>query len=164
MIDKIFSVSGLFIGSQLPVFMQQYQQRLSGHVNELNQITTQLQFLAAHSGKTLDQYVNKFLGSADPDFHSQGEFMQALVVRANELAQALQSLVQAPIWGRFYFFVKDLNHSIYQETWGSFSPGLNLTLEGFAYAGAGMLTGWALYRLMRRFFKASMRRFEKPAH
>ena len=42
-----------FAGSQIPQFMQQYSQRLAGHVAELQQLIDQLRSVAAHSNKSL---------------------------------------------------------------------------------------------------------------
>jgi hypothetical protein len=65
-------VIGAFVASQIPEFIQQYTQRLAGHVNELYRLLNQMRQVASYSNKTLDQYIQKFITSSDPDFARQG--------------------------------------------------------------------------------------------
>ena len=48
--DRMFSVGGAVAFSQLPQFMQQYSQRLSGHINELDRQVNLMQNAAEASG------------------------------------------------------------------------------------------------------------------
>ena len=148
LIDRLCVVAGAFIGSQIPQFMQQYTQRLAGHVDALQKLINQLHQMAAFSHKNLDQYIQKFKESADPDFIRQGDFMQGIVTRWQELQQALNHLTQSPFWLRPYYFLRDLQSDIAHSTFASFQPGINLTIEGLCYAGGGMILGWALYQLI----------------
>src|SRR5437016_4244626 len=103
--DRLFILIGAVLGSQFPEFMQQYTQRLSGHAAELSQLIAKLNEIARISNKTLDQYIYKFLSSSDPDFVNQGEFMNDVVHRWQDLNVSLQSLSEATIWTKpFYFF------------------------------------------------------------
>ena len=150
LLDRLCVILGAFIGSQIPQFMQQYSQRLAGHVDELHHLLNNLRQLATHSDKTLEQYIQKFATNADPDFAHQGEFMQQLVGRWQELEHALYHLVHSSIWARPYFFLKDLQTDIAQATLLSFQPGISLNLEGLCYAGAGVLIGLAFYHLVEK--------------
>ena len=146
LLDRLCVVLGAFVGSQIPEFFQQYTQRLAGHVDELGHLLDHLRHLAASSNKTLEQYIQKFLSSSDPDFAGQGELMQGLTVRWEELHQALHHLTYSSIWMRPYVFIKDLQSDIFHSTLASFQPGFNLTLEGLGYAGLGIFVGLALYQ------------------
>lgn len=146
-IDRLCVVAGAFIGSQIPQFMQQYTQRLAGHVEALQKLIGQLNHIASLSQKTLEQYIHKFIQSGDPDFMKQGDFMQGILNRWQELHQALSHLNQSSLWTRPYYFIKDLQPDIAHSTLASFQPGLSLTLEGLCYAGAGMLIGWMIYQI-----------------
>lgn len=150
LLDRLFVVLGAFAGSQIPPFMQQYQQRLAGHVEELNHLLNQLRQIAADSGKSLEQYIQKFVSNGDPDFVRQGEFMQGVVNRWQELHQALYHLGESSIWSRPYVFVKELHYDIAHSTFMSFQPGMSLTIEGLCYTGIGILVGLTLYQILAK--------------
>lgn len=148
LLDRIFVVIGAFLGCQIPEFVQQYTQRLAGHVDELQRLLTQIRQIASYSHRTLEEYIAKFSLSSDPDFVHQGQFMQGILERWQTLNQALVELTQSSIWLRPYVFFKGLQPDIAKSTFKDFQPGLNLSIEGFFYAGLGMLLGWTLYRLV----------------
>lgn len=150
LLDRLFIVAGAFFGSQIPQFTHQYTQRLAGHVESLHKLVAQLNQMASLSHKTLDEYIQKFQGSSDLDFNQQGNFMQGIVNRYEELNQALVDITQSPFWLRPYYFLKKLQPDIAHSTMDSFQPGINLSIEGFCYAAAGMLTAWILYRAISR--------------
>ena len=153
LLDRLCIVVGAFIGSQIPQFMYQYSQRLGGHVGELQHLLHQMRQVASYSNKTLEQYIDKFLLSSDPDFFRQGEFLQGILVRWSELHQALMHLTQSSMWTRPYIFLKEIQSDIAHSTLASFQPGLNLSVEGFCYAGGGILIGWAFYQMVSKFMQ-----------
>lgn len=148
LIDRLCVIAGAFMGSQIPEFMQQYTQRLAGHVDELQRLLNQMIQMAAYSNKTLEQYIYKFTSNSDPDFVHQGEFIQGIFSRWEELNRALLHLTQSSIVFRPYVFLKGLQYDIAQSTFTSFQPGINLSLEGLCYAGAGALMGWCFYQMI----------------
>lgn len=134
-------VVGILVGCQFPVFMSYYQQRLSGHVAELNRLVVQLQQLASQSGKSWEQYLSKFLASSDGDFRSHGEWMQAMADRGMQLSQELHHLSQAPFWMKWYYFGVEGEWEIMRGTWEHFSPGIVFSWEGLFYSILGALVG-----------------------
>ncbi len=148
LLDRLCVVAGAFMGSQIPEFMQQYTQRLSGHVAELQRLLYQMRQVASYSNKNLEQYIEKFISSSDPDFARQGEFMQGILFRWEELNQTLVHLTQSSMWVRPYVFLKELQSDIAHATFANFQPGLNLSIEGLCYAGIGILLGWAFYQII----------------
>lgn len=150
LIDRLCVVAGAFIGSQIPLFMQQYTQRLAGHVEELNRLLNQMRQVAFHSNKTLEQYIQKFISSSDPDFVHQGEFMQGILLRWEEFNHAFYQLSKSSLWDRPYVFLKEIQYDIAASTLASFQPGISLNLEGFCYAGIGIVLGWAFYHMISK--------------
>ena len=150
LIDRLCVVAGAFVGSQIPQFMQQYTQRLAGHVEALQKLLNQLRQIASLSNKSLEQYIQKFKDNTDPDFIQQGDFMQGILSRWEELQQTLNHLTQSSIWLRPYYFLKDLQPDIAHSTLDSYQPGLSLTVEGLCYAGAGMIIGWIFYQIISK--------------
>ena len=160
LMDRLSIVAGAFIGSQIPQFMQQYKQRLAGHVDALQKIIHQLRQIASFSQKSLEEYIQKFRESADSDFARQGDFMQGILTRWQELHQTLEHLTQSPFWLQPYYFLKDFQADIARSTLDSFQPGLNLTVEGICYAGVGMITGWFFYQMISKSLVFGYRRVQ----
>ena len=153
-LDRLCIVAGAFLGSQIPQFMHQYSQRLAGHVAELHQLLDQLRQAASLSNKSLEQYIYKFMSSSDPDFAHQGQFMQGIVQRWEELNHALLHLTQSSVWARPFVFVKDLQPDIAQSTLAVFQPGIALNVEGLCYAGFGAVLGWLLVQAASKLLAA----------
>lgn len=140
--DRIFSVGGAAVLSQLPQFMQQYSQRLSGHLSELERQMNLMQNAAEASGFSLHEYIQKFIHSnSEPVFNKQGEIMQQMVDRFQDLSVALTSLQEASLYHRPIVFITHLNGDIARDTWNAFQPGIPTNIEGLAYAFIGMLLG-----------------------
>jgi len=145
--DRLCAVVGCLLFLQLPLFMQQYQQELKGHVAELEWQVSLITNAAQLSGKTLDQYIHKFMTSGDIDFARQGEILSAMVVRWNALSNSLNALNHASVWERPYFFFSTFNYEIVKSSLETFQVGIPLTLEALVYGLLGMLLGYALYRV-----------------
>jgi|EndMetStandDraft_5_1072996.scaffolds.fasta_scaffold65284_2 hypothetical protein len=158
-IDRTFVVLGALIFSQAPLYMQQYTQQLSGHVAELNIQVEAMKKTALQADKTLDQFIQKFLTNGDTDFRMQGELMQGMVERWNHLTEGLQAMQGAGLWQRPYVFAKYFNWDIASSTFQNYKIGIPLTIEGLIYALAGMLLGYALFLLIRQFFRFICRPF-----
>lgn len=157
-IDRFCIVAGAFIGSQIPQFMHQYSQRLAGHVDALQKLLAQLRQISSLSHRTLEQYIQKFKDSSDPDFIQQGIFMQGILKRWENLQSALDHLTQSPLWMRPYYFISDFQSDIAQSTLTSFQMGFSFTLEGCCYVGGGMILGWLFYQLVSKCFTLGYRR------
>lgn len=147
-LDRLFVVVGALLGSQIPEFIQQYKQRLAGHVDELHRLSTRLTTFAFQSTQTIEQYIQRFLGSHDPDLAKQGLFMDEMVTRSKDLSGALDHLNQASLWSQPYVFIRDFQFDIAEGTWRSFSPGINFSIEGICYAVIGMILGWSCYHFL----------------
>ena len=150
LLDRLFALTGGLLAMQIPAFIRQYTQRVSAGYGELNLHLTQIQKLAGLNGKTLDQYVQKFLLSRDPDFSSQGQFIQQLMQRIHDLKQQLFFLENANWLSRPFYLLAHLDHSIAADTIEHFEPGLQFSGEALAYALAGTAFGLALYNLLKK--------------
>lgn len=144
--DRISAVVGAFIFSQVPLFFQQYIQLLAGHLAEAEYQMTKVSFAAHQSGKTLSEYIGKFLSQSDPDFVAQGHIMQEMLTRVSTLQEAHQVLASASCWWRPYYFCKYATYDIIQATCKSFTPGLTVTFETGIYALSGVLFGYLAFR------------------
>lgn len=147
-LDRLSVVLGALMGAQLPEFIQQYKQRLAGHVAELQKIRDSLENLAKQSGTNLDQYIQKFLTNQDPDFASQGDFMKGILTRLDQLEGALNDLMTNGGWKQPFIFVKGIQWDIAQSAFSDFVPGLSLNLEGIIYTLLGAVIGYSCYHLI----------------
>lgn len=159
LIDRLFAVCGALTFSQIPLFMQQYQHHLAGHVAELQTQIQGMKNTAALTGKSLQQYVIKFLSSEDMDFRNQGELMNHMIQRYQSLLEGHHALKDATLYSKPFLFIKYFDWSIGQFTWQSFDIGFSFTLEGGAYALLGMLLGFLIFWILRKFLRGILKPF-----
>lgn len=148
--DKILALAGALVLSQGPVFMQAYTHQLSGHVAELQWQMDAMQRVAAQSGKSLNQFVEKFLTSQDKDFALQGQLMWDTMERWHNYSEGLFALQNATVWTRPFVFIRHFEWNIVQSTYESYDIGLTLNIEGIVYALIGMLIGYLIAVLLRQ--------------
>jgi Protein of unknown function (DUF2937) len=147
-LDRVFVVIAALLFSQLPLYMQEYEQRLSGHVDELYHQLDALQKIAKQSGKSFEEYVGKFLASPDLDFAKQGAFIEAMQHRYQKLSDALTQLQGASVFSKPFLFIQHLDFEISKASLVNFKPGVLFTLEGLCYVIAGMAAGFVLFKLL----------------
>jgi len=153
-VDRVFAVGGAFLFCQLPLLMQQYSMVLSGHLAESRRQINMLQHAASLTNKTLQEYIAKFLKQQDLDFVHQGEIMQAMQLRYEDLQQAYTALSTSTVWSKPFVFVKHLDSDVFFDTIVDFTPGLALTFESFIYAVIGVGFGVLLYRVSSAFLRS----------
>jgi hypothetical protein len=139
LLDRALCVIGAVIFSQMPEFMQQYLQRLGGHLDEARRQLQQFQQAAAQSGLTLDRLISQTNANADPAVAKLGPVMTDAVARVDALQTAQSAIQHASLWDRPFVFLRYLDPSIAHATWTIFKPAVPTTVEGFVYALAGML-------------------------
>ncbi|HNU91413.1 MAG TPA: DUF2937 family protein [Spirochaetota bacterium] len=151
-VDRICSVLGALIFVQVPVFITQYIQRLGGHVDELARVVNQYRASAADTGKTLEEYVRRFLSSSEADFVSAGANMQGNIDRLADIELALEQLTNAGPFSKFFYFLKNIDLEITRATIKNYTPGMNISLEGAVYALVGLLVGMLVYFFVKKLF------------
>ena len=168
LLDRALCVLGAVLFSQFPEFMQQYLQRLGGHLDEARRQLQQFQDTAAQSGLTLDRFIAQTAANAEPAVAKLSGVMTGTVDRVADLAAAQAALQNATIWSRPFVFVARLDLPIARATWGIFRPAVPTTIEGLVYALAGMLVLLALYHFgikhtCKRIFSRRAKRTEAVA-
>ena len=120
--------------AQLPAFIQQYLQRLGGHVDEaqlnLAHITT------ATSLRTLDAPAREIL-------------TVSLEARVSELATGEAAIGGASASVRPFVFLRELDSDIAMATLRAFEPAVPLSSAGLIYGLGGMVAGWLFYELLK---------------
>lgn len=158
-IDRILCVLGAVLFSQGPEFMQQYLQRLGGHLAEAQRQLAIFQSTAAQAGASLEQFIGQTGANSDPGVARLGGVMTDAVERTGSLQSAHDALVQAALWERPFVFLRHLDLEIARDTGAIYKPAVPTTLEGSAYALAGMLVFLAIYHfVLKRGLAALFRR------
>jgi hypothetical protein len=150
LLDRVLCVAGAVLFSQLPEFMQQYLQRLEGHLDEATLVLSKFKDAAAQSGMSLDQLVAGTAQNPDPSMGKLGGVIRQAIARADELGAADTALRQASALTRPFVFLRHLDVGIARATLAIYRPAVPTTLEGFAYAGFGIILIMALYHLAVR--------------
>jgi len=147
LLDRALCVTGAVVFSQIPEFMQQYLQRLGGHLDEARRHLLEFQRTAAQSGLTLDRFISQTSANADPAVARLGGVMTETATRVDTLEAAQAAMQDASLWSRPFVFLQHIDLSIARGAWAIFKPAVPTTVEGLIYALAGMLVLLALYHL-----------------
>jgi len=147
LLDRALCVVGAVAFSQVPEFIQQYAQRLGGHLDEARRQLAQFQQTAAQSGLTLEALIRQTSANADAAVARLGGVMAETAARVDRLAAAQAALHEASVWTRPFAFARHLDTAIARGTWSAFKPAVPTTVEGLIYALAGMLVLLGAYHL-----------------
>lgn len=147
LLDRVLCVAGAVLFSQAPEFMQQYLQRLGGHLDEARFQLAQFQRAAAQSGLTLERLISQTTANSDPAVARLGGVMTDAVQRADALAQAQDAILHASLWTRPFVFLRHMDSDIARATWTIFRPAVPTTAEGLVYALVGVAVLLGLYHL-----------------
>lgn len=126
-----------FVGlcfAQVPAFIQQYMQRLGGHVDEARLSVGRVSTDA--SLRTLDASSSQLLTAS-------------LEQRLRGLEGGEQAISGASATIRPFVFLRELDVDIANATLNLFEPAVPLSLAGVAYGLVGMVAGWLLYELVK---------------
>lgn len=145
LLDRILCVLGAVLFSQVPEFMQQYLQRLGGHLDEARRQLQQFQEVATSSGISLKDLIHRTATNAEPAVAKLGAVMSDTVDRVDALAAAQAALLHASLWSRPFVFVRHLDFAIAHATWSIFKPAVPTTLEGMVYALLGVIVFLGIY-------------------
>ncbi len=145
LIDRLLCVLGAVLFSQLPEFIQQYLQRLGGHLDEARRQLDQFREVAAKSGLTLEQLTAQTQANTEATVARLGHLMHDTADRVYVLANADAAIRHASILTRPFVFLRHVDLSIARGTWSIFRPAVPTTIEGMLYAGLGVLIILALY-------------------
>jgi Protein of unknown function (DUF2937) len=144
-LDRVLCLLGAVAFCQLPEFMQQYLQRLGGHLDEARRQLAIFENTAAQSQLTLPQFIDRTTTNTDTAVARLGEVMQDTLDRVAELSTAEAAIRNASLWEKPFAFFANLDRSIASATLDVYKPAVPTTTEGLIYAAAGMITILCLY-------------------
>ena len=150
LLDRALCVAGAVAFSQFPEFMQQYLQRLEGHLDEARLALDRFKDAATQSGMSLEQLVSGAAANPDKAMGKLGEVVRASMSRVDELAASDAALRGASAWTRPFVFLAHADWGIARATLSIYRPAIPTTAEGLAYACAGIAVVLAAYHLAIR--------------
>jgi hypothetical protein len=145
LLDRVLCVAGAVVFTQVPEFLQQYLQRLGGHVDEARRQLLQFQAIAAQSNLSLETLARQTSANADEAVAKLGGLIAATVDRVHSLETAQSALQAASVWTRPFVFLRHMDPAIARGTWSFFKPAVPTTLEGLVYGLMGMFVLMGLY-------------------
>lgn len=162
-LTNVIFTFGFICGVQLPEFIQQYKQRLSGHVMEAKYQLSQFQQIAdsQYQGNLLS-LINKYINNNDEAIKKTGELIQSQVQRTDYLETQLQGLTSHEYPYNIISFVQTLDIEIASLTLKDFVLAIPLTtnalITGFCFALALIVCVssiiWSLKSLWMRLFSS----------
>lgn len=144
-IDRVLCVLGTIAFAQMPEFMQQYLQRLGGHLDEARRQLSQFHNAAEQSGLTLDRLIIQTETNADAAVAKLGGVMTGAIERVEELESAQYAITSATVFERPFVFLQNVDADIARATWQIFKPAIPTTVEGLVYALVGMFFLLTIY-------------------
>ena len=148
--DRLVCVAGAVLCSQAPEFLQQYLQRLGGHLDEARRQLAAFEFAAHVAGKPWAQFLADTLANADAGVAQIGATMRDTAGRVETLAAAQQALTEASVWSRPFAFLGHFDWPIVRATLAVFKPAVPTTLEGGVYATVGVAGAFLLWHFLVR--------------
>ena len=162
-IDRVLCVIGAVLFSQFPEFVQQYLQRLGGHLDEARLQLAKFKEAAEQTGVTLDQLIKNASSNPNPSLARLGGVIQETEQRVQALTAANAAIRDASPWARPFVFFEKADPQIAKATWAIFRPAVPTTLEGMVYAAAGIVVILSLYHGCVRYpIRQAWRRRQAP--
>lgn len=115
--DRVLFTVCFIAGVQLPEFIQQYGQRLSGHLNEARRHLEQFQYIAnvQYEG-SLSKLVDNYLANNDEAIQQTGELVTSLQEREALLQTNMLGLQDSNYVNRILNFFEHLDTEMAQAT------------------------------------------------
>ena len=129
----VAAIAGI-LGTQFLAVVQQYRQRLEGHLAEAE--LNHRQILSGDAYRALEESTRTRLAEAAAE-------------RAAELSRALDAIVDADAFTRPFAFLLHLEPEIAAAALGAFEPAIPIDVVSIAYGVAGMILGWAAYEIVK---------------
>jgi len=127
--DRCLFTLTFILGLQLPEFIQQYSQRLSGHLNEASSQLSEYQLIAdRHFGGSLTSMINKYLINSEQSIKETANIINLTSTRVTDLQNHLLNIQEAEYAKRVYYFVTQFDQSMVQATIEQYQLAIPLSL------------------------------------
>jgi hypothetical protein len=137
-------LAGTIGGSQVPRFVQEYEQRLGGASQEAGRQLAEYRRVAEATGQPFADYLRRLSGNEDPSVAATGRTIAATEARAAGLGAQAEALGRASRLLKPLVLLRRHDPELLRATWARFEP--TLTLDP-GFAALGVLLGWLLHAL-----------------
>jgi hypothetical protein len=155
----ILTLAGAIVFSQAPRFVQEYEQRLGGALQEARRQLAEHELLASREGLSLDAFVHRLAASPDRAVAGIGRLIGEQAERVASLGRQARALEAAGHLAKPLVLLRRHDRELLAATWAKYR--YTLTLDpGFAAAGAllGLLLNAGIWS-----FSAQRGRRRQPA-
>lgn len=163
--DRCLFTLTFILGLQLPEFIQQYSQRLSGHLNEALSQLSEYQLIAdRHFDGNLTSMINKYLINSEQSIKETANIISHTSTRVTDLQSHLFNIQEAEYVKRVYYFVTQFDQSMAQATIEQYQLAIPLSLPALITGALFALCIVIIIHLFIRTFKLIFRiTFKKSA-
>jgi hypothetical protein len=160
-IDRIIFTLSFIAGVQAPEFIQQYVQRLSGHLDEAKFQLSQFQTIADMQFKgDLATLITRYQTNNDIAIQETGKIVNSTVERISSFEAQISQLQQNDYLNRLYYFAAEVDMPMAKATLENFKLAIPLEPEalitGAAFAFTLVLLLSALTLLVKSTAKLSV--------
>lgn len=128
-LDRILFATSMIIAMQLPAFIQQYSQRLAGHLSEAKYQLENYQVIAdQHYQGDILLLIKRYQANSDPGINAAADVVFQLIDRISILASQLQHLNHSDYFHKIFYFVSDLNLPLAKATLQDYQLSIPLDL------------------------------------
>lgn len=128
----LFTVLFIF-GVQIPEFIQQYSQRLSGHLNEALGQLNEYQLVAdRHFDGSLPSMVTKYLTNSEPAIKETAAIINNVSNRVSDLKSQLFNIKETEYIESLYYFLIQFDSSMAQATLEQYQLAIPISLPALA--------------------------------
>ncbi len=138
----VFAVSA----AQFPLYYLAYSNTLAGAKLEAEARYRQLEQEARSLGLSIESFIQRHEINSDETFQASGRIHRTTQEHFTRYTAQDSALRSATVWQKPWALAKNFDPALHRVT--RFEPGLPLTLEGGAYALAGLLVAWMLTALV----------------
>jgi hypothetical protein len=160
LVDRFLFTISFIIGVQLPEFIVQYTQRLSGHLNEANRQLQQFQLIADnHFQGDLITMIKRYQGNTEASIVETGNLIVGTKERITYLEQHLANMTQTDLVNKYYTFVTEYDFTMAKATLQQFQMAIPLNYAslstGAIIALILLITDKAIVTVAKKFYKKS---------
>jgi hypothetical protein len=134
-----------FAVSQVPRFIQEYEQRLGGALQEASRQLDEFRRNAEDAGLSFNEYVGRHLDGSDAALRATGRTIQNSVLRVADLREQVQRLSDATKFGKPVVLCRTYDGSLLRATWDRFA--ITATFDP-VFGLIGLVLGWLLNALL----------------
>ena len=150
LLDRVILLLGVVGGGCIPSFVNQYQQRVGGRLDQALQDISPFQQIAdRYHGGSMDSLIQHHLRSNDPTFYEEGAALQVIMDSIVSLRHMLAQL-DTDVAHQLIYLSLHYDTKILQSTLNVFEPAFMMNTDGLLIAAFLGATFWLLFLSMWR--------------